>query len=67
MTKPRCEMMGADEVAETLGTSRAYAYKLIRRLNEEREGAGHIVVAGKISRVYFEERVFGIHRKREGM
>lgn len=32
--------IGADEVAEALGMSRAYAYKLIRRLNKEMEERG---------------------------
>lgn len=30
----------ANKVAETLGMSRAYAYKLIRRLNKEMEERG---------------------------
>lgn len=32
--------IGADEVAEALDMSRAYAYKLIRRLNKEMEEGG---------------------------
>lgn len=32
--------IGADEVAEALGMSRAYAYGLIRRLNKEMEERG---------------------------
>ena len=51
--------IGADKVAETLGMSRAYAYKLIRRLNKEMEGRGCITVPGRVSRSYFEKRLFG--------
>lgn len=38
--------IGADEIAEALGMSRAYAYKLIRRLNKEMEERGCITVPG---------------------
>lgn len=50
--------IGADEVAEALGMSRAYAYKLIRRLNKEMEERGCITVPGRVSRAYFEKRLF---------
>lgn len=39
--------------------SRAYAYKLIRRLNKEMEERGCITVPGRVSRAYFEKRLFG--------
>ena len=50
--------IGADEGAEALGMSRAYAYKLIRRLNKEMEERGCITVPGRVSRAYFEKRLF---------
>ena len=34
-----------DEVADELGVSRPYAYKLIRQLNEELKGKGFITIA----------------------
>ena len=37
---------------------RAYAYKLIRRLNKEMEERGCITVPGRVSRAYFEKRLF---------
>lgn len=36
-----------DEVADELGVSRPYAYKLIRQLNEELKGKGFITIAGR--------------------
>ena len=33
-----------DEVADELGVSRPYAYKLIRQLNEELKGKGYITI-----------------------
>jgi len=50
---------GAEEVARQLGVSRAYAYKVIRRLNAELEAAGRLTIPGKVSAAYFDERYFG--------
>lgn len=50
----------ADEVAELLGVSRGYAYKVIRKLNEELKKKGYTVVSGKVSVKYFEEKFYGI-------
>lgn len=46
----------AKEVAEALGVSEGKAYAIIRQLNAELKERGYIVVSGKISRAYFEER-----------
>ncbi len=51
-------LMDATEVAEQLGTSEAYAYKIIRKLNAELAKKGCLIVQGKVSRMYFEERYF---------
>ena len=40
----------ADEVAEELGISKPYAYKIIRRLNEELREKGMITIAGRVER-----------------
>lgn len=50
----------ADEVAELLGVSRGYAYKVIRKLNEKVKKKGYAVVSGKVSVKYFEEKFYGI-------
>lgn len=42
-------LMSATEVAEQLGTSKAYAYKVIRRLNAELAKKGCLIVQGKVS------------------
>ena len=46
----------ANELAEMLGVSVGHAYKLIRKLNQELEKEGFLVIAGKVSRRYFEKR-----------
>ena len=58
---------GADEVASLLGVSRAYAYKIIHRLNAELEAEGRITIPGKVAATYFEGRFFGeASPKRDG-
>lgn len=47
------------EVAEELGISVSYAYKLIRQLNAEREADGFVTIKGRISRQYFDARIYG--------
>ncbi|WP_417041824.1 hypothetical protein [Ellagibacter isourolithinifaciens] len=54
----RTRLMDATEVAEQLGTSKAYACKVIRKLNAELAKKGCLIVQGKVSRMYFEERYF---------
>lgn len=53
------QMIGAEEVAKALNISKGYAYKVIRKLNEEMEEKGMRVVRGKVSADYFAERYFG--------
>ena len=52
-------MMNANDVAEELGVSKGHAYKMIRKLNEELEASGYIVVSGKIPRAFWEKKFCG--------
>lgn len=45
--------------AQMLGVSVGHAYKLIRKLNQELEKEGFLVIAGKVPRRYFEKRWYG--------
>jgi len=49
----------AGEVAEELGVSTAYAYKLIRALNSDLRAKGFITINGRVSRQYFKEKIYG--------
>ena len=51
--------LNAQDVAEFMGISVPMAYKIIRRLNDELVAAGYITVSGRISRTYFEKKVYG--------
>lgn len=48
------------DVMQILGISRSVAYKLMRQINSELEKKGYIVIRGKVSRKYFEERIYGM-------
>lgn len=48
-----------DEVAQELSVSKPYAYKLIKKLNNELKEKGFITIAGRINRQYFYERLYG--------
>ena len=58
--------MKVDEVADTLGVSKPYAYKLMREFNEELSSKGFLTIAGRVSRRYFEEKVYGDTRREVG-
>ena len=49
----------ASDVAQYMGISIPMAYKIIRRLNDELVEMGYIIVAGRVSRSYFEQKVYG--------
>ncbi|HWR20043.1 MAG TPA: hypothetical protein VN608_10510 [Clostridia bacterium] len=49
----------AEEVAKELGVSKAYAYKLIRSLNNDLRKQGFITINGRINRQYFKEKLYG--------
>ena len=46
----------ADDVAQELNVSKPYAYKLIRKLNEELKAKGFITISGRVNKQYFLER-----------
>ena len=51
--------LNAKDVASFMGISIPMAYKIIRQLNDELSEQGFITVAGKVSRCYFERKVYG--------
>ena len=49
-----------DEVAQQVNVSKSFAYKIIRTLNNELKAKGYITIAGRVSRKFFEERIYGM-------
>lgn len=48
--------LSADEVAEILGVSKSYAYKIVRQLNAELKDKGFLTIAGRVNKRYFMEK-----------
>ena len=46
-----------EDVAEEMGVSISYAYKLIRKLNKELKATGCITIPGRIDRKFFHEKI----------
>lgn len=55
--------MRAKEVAEELGVSQAFAYRVIKQLNSELESKGFIVINGRVDRKYFHDRMYATHER----
>lgn len=51
----------ANDIAQMLGISKSGAYSIIRKLNSELESRGFIVIQGKVSKAYFEEKWYGLN------
>ncbi len=58
--------MRVDDVAQELGVSKSYAYKIVRKLNTELKAMGYLTVAGRISKQYFLEKVSYGTKERTG-
>ena len=56
-----------DEVAETLGISKSYAYKIVQKLNAELKEKGFLTIAGRINKQYFMEKTcYGTAKEKKG-
>lgn len=51
--------LNVNDVAHYLDISVPTAYKIIRQLNGELGKKGYLTVAGRVSRAYFEQKVYG--------
>lgn len=51
------KFLTAPDVADILGCSVSKAYMVIKELNTELKAQGKIVIAGKVSKRYFETKV----------
>lgn len=53
----------SEEVANELGVSKSFAYKVVRQLNDELRSKGFMTVSGKVSRMYYEEKFYGLRER----
>lgn len=53
--------IGVTEVAEILGVSESYAYKLIQKMNKQmrEEGYKGSIIRGRVDRTYFYQQFYG--------
>ncbi|MED0689928.1 transcriptional regulator [Bacillus licheniformis] len=51
------EFYKVEDVMRMLDVKQTKAYSIIRQLNKELEAQGKIVVAGRVSKKYFDERI----------
>ena len=45
--------MRVDEVAQELGISKSYAYKIVQKLNAELKEKGFMTISGRVNKQYF--------------
>lgn len=48
--------MRVEDVAEELGISKSYAYKIVQKLNAELKAQGFLTISGRINKQYFLEK-----------
>ena len=53
------------EIGEVLGVSESKSYSIVRNLNKELSDRGYLVIPGRVSRKYFEERFYGVENEAE--
>lgn len=58
MNVERIAVYTAQDVAYMLGVSRATAYRIIDQLNRELEKKNCLVISGKVSKKYFDEKIY---------
>lgn len=56
----KSKFVTAEEMAKELCVSKAHAYKLIRKMNDELNAKGYLTIAGRVSKKYYEERFYGV-------
>ena len=58
--------MKVQDVADELGVSKSYAYKIVQKLNDELKAQGFMTISGRVNKQYFLERVcYGTADKRK--
>ena len=49
--------MTVEEVAQELGVSKSYAYKIVRELNAEMQNLGYLTVSGRVNTNFFRKKL----------
>ena len=54
------QVLTAKDISEICGISESKSYQVIRQLNEELDKKGYLTFSGRVSTVYFNERMYGM-------
>lgn len=60
MTGTSENFITAKEIMSVLDVSQTKAYSIAKKLNQELSDKGYMVIPGRVSRKYFEERFYGM-------
>lgn len=55
------QILNVRDVMAALEVSESKAYGIIKQLNSELSAKGYITIPGKVSKAYFEEKLYGVH------
>ena len=58
--------MRVEDVAQELGISKSYAYKVVQRLNAELKEKGYLTISGRVNRKFFTEKFCYDREERSG-
>lgn len=57
-----------EDVAEILGISKSYAYKIVQKLNADLKAKGFLTISGRVNKQYFLEKTcYGAATDKERM
>ena len=56
----------AQEVSDLIGVSKSQAYIMIQEWNKELASKGFITIAGKVSKKYLQEKIYGYNDAKGG-
>lgn len=54
------QVLTAKDISEICGISESKSYQVIRQLNAELDKKGYLTFSGRVSTVYFNERMYGM-------
>ena len=57
----------AQEVADLIGVSKSQDYIMIQEWNKELASKGFITIAGKVSKKYLQEKIYGYNDGKEAI
>lgn len=54
------QILNVKDVMQLLEVSESKSYDIIRTLNRELSAKGYLTIPGRVSRIFFEEKIYGV-------